>query len=111
MTAPRSTEQARFEQIRALTEVSRALTGATSIDQVLRLAVDRAAEMLGAESAVLMLADDDGLLRVHATHGVTDERVAEFTEPLAETLVRRLQGLFDYVPEQSFLSVPLVAQG
>jgi phosphoserine phosphatase RsbU/P len=111
MTAPRSTEQARFEQIRALTEVSRALTCATSTEQVLRLAVERAAELLRADSAILMLADDDGLLRVRATHGVTDERVTEFSEPLAETLVRRLEGLFDYVPEHSFLSVPLVAQG
>src|SRR5215216_4289256 len=111
MTNPGPSEQARFEQIRALTEVSRALTCATSTEQVLRLAVDRAAELLGADSALLMLADDDGLLRVRATHGVDDERLAEFSEPLAESLVHRLEGLFDYVPEHAFLSVPLVAQG
>jgi GAF domain-containing protein len=112
MTAPWYTEHSRFEQIRALTEVSRALTCATSIEEVLRLAVDRAAELLGAESAVLMLADEpDGLLRVRATHGLPHDRVAEFREPFAETLVRRLEGLFDYLPEQCFLSVPLVVQG
>jgi sigma-B regulation protein RsbU (phosphoserine phosphatase) len=111
MTASRPTEPPGFEKIRALTDVSRALTRATSTEQVLRLAVERAADLLEADSAVLMLTDNDGLLRVRATHGVSAERVAEFSEPLAETLVRRLQGLFDYVPENSFLSVPLIAQG
>src|SRR5688500_11323411 len=111
MTAPRPAEPAGFEKIRALTDVSRALTRATSTEEVLRLAVERAAYLLEAESAVLMLTDEDGLLRVRATHGVSAERVAEFSEPLAETLVRRLQGLFDYVPENCFLSVPLIAQG
>lgn len=111
MTAPRPTEPPRFEQIRALTEVGRALTRANSTEQVLRLAVDRAAELLDGDSAVIMLADDDGLLRVRATHGVSDDRVAEFSEPLDETLVRRLRGLFDYPSDHCFLSVPLVVQG
>jgi signal transduction histidine kinase len=101
----------RFEQLRKLTEISRALTYTTALDDVLRLAAGRAAELLDAESALLMLADAEGLLRVRATHGVTDEAVERFREPLDETLIRRLQGLLDVFDPGCFLGVPLVAHG
>jgi signal transduction histidine kinase len=101
----------RFEQLRKLTEISRALTYTTALDDVLRLATERAAELLDAESALLMLADAEGLLRVRATHGVQSAALERFREPLDETLVHRLQGLLDvFVPER-FLGVPLVAHG
>ena len=60
----------RYEQLRCLTEISRALTYTTGSEEVLTLATTRAAELLDAESAVLMLADEGGSLRVRATHGV-----------------------------------------
>lgn len=100
-----------LERLRMLTEVSRALTYATSIDEVLGLAVKRAAELVGAGKSLVMLTDEDGLLVVRAAHGVEDARVQEFREPLNETLVSRLQGLLDYQSAESFLSVPLVVQG
>ena len=65
-----SREERRAEQLRKLTEISRALTYATALDQVLRLAVARAAEILEAEGALLMLTDEEGLLQLGATHGV-----------------------------------------
>jgi phosphoserine phosphatase RsbU/P len=111
MLSPLSDDTRRFEQIRKLTEVSRALTYATSLADVLRLAVDRAAELLEAEQAVVMLTDADGLLQVRAAHGVDDELVREFHEPLNETLIGRLQGLFGGVRQECFLGVPLVVQG
>ncbi|HET8657168.1 MAG TPA: HAMP domain-containing sensor histidine kinase [Longimicrobiaceae bacterium] len=101
----------RAEQFRKLTEVSRALTYATSLDEVLRLAVDRAAELLDGEQAVLMLQDEHGLLHVRAAHGVGSEAVERFREPLDESLTKRLQGLFGYGREECFLGVPLVAKG
>jgi signal transduction histidine kinase len=101
----------RLAQIRKLTEISRALTYTTALDEVLRLAADRAAELLDAESALLMLTDADGFLRVRATRGVQDEVLERFREPLDETLVRRLQGLLDISSPQCFLGVPLVAHG
>jgi phosphoserine phosphatase RsbU/P len=106
-----SDDARRFEQIRKLTEVSRALTYATSLADILRLTVDRAAELLEADQAVVMLTDEDGLLHVRAAHGVEDERIREFREPLNETLVGRLQGLFGGVSAECFLGVPLVAHG
>jgi phosphoserine phosphatase RsbU/P len=106
-----TTNLARLERLRTLTEVSRALTYATSIEDVLDLTVQRAAQLMGADKALIMLTDPDGLLTVRAAHGIDPDRVGELREPLTETLIRRLQGLLDYPLPQCFLSVPLVAQG
>jgi signal transduction histidine kinase len=99
-----------FDQLRRLTEISRALTYTTSLEQVMRLTVERAAELLDAESAVLMLADGDGLLQVRATHGITEQRVTRFRAPLNDELIGRLQGLLG-VAEDCFSGVPLVVGG
>jgi phosphoserine phosphatase RsbU/P len=111
MSASHHRGEDRFERLRTLTEVSRALTYTTSIEEVLELAVERAAGLMGADKALLMLTDDDGLLVVRAAFGLDPDRISEFREPLNETLIRRLQGLMDNPSEESFLSVPLVAQG
>lgn len=111
MSTPLDASEKRFERLRTLTEVSRALTYTTSIDEVLQLAVTRAADMVDADQALIMLTDADGLLSVRASHGVDEERVTAFREPLNETLIRRLQGLLDHPAKDSFLSVPLVAKG
>jgi phosphoserine phosphatase RsbU/P len=105
------TSTARLERLRTLTEVSRALTYATSIEDVLDLTVQRAAQLMGADKALIMLTDSDGLLTVRAAHGIDPDRVGELREPLTETLIRRLQGLLDYPMPECFLSVPLVVQG
>jgi phosphoserine phosphatase RsbU/P len=105
------TNMERLDRLRALTEVSRALTYATSIDEVLELAVQRAAQLMGADRSVIMLNDGDGLLVVRAAYGLDRERVRELREPLSETLIQRLQGLLDYPSPDCFLSVPLVVQG
>ena len=100
-----------FEQLRRLTEISRALTYTTSLDQVTRLTVERGAELLDAEAAVLMLPDAEGLLHVRAAHGVAEERVARFRAPLlSDELIGRLQGLLA-VPDDYFVAVPLVVGG
>jgi phosphoserine phosphatase RsbU/P len=111
MTSRTPAPDDRPEQLRKLTEISRALTYTTALDEVLRLATDRAAALLGADRALLMLTDDEGLLRVRATHGVRSEAVARFHEPLDETLIRRLQGLLGVISPECFLGVPLVAHG
>ena len=51
-------------QIRKLTEVSRAITYAASLDEVFQLTVDRAAELLAADRSLLMVTNKDGLLAV-----------------------------------------------
>jgi phosphoserine phosphatase RsbU/P len=99
-----------FAQLRRLTEISRALTYTTSLEQVARLAVERGAELLDASAAVLMLADEEGLLQVRAAHGIPDERVVRFGAPLTDEVIERLRGLFD-VNEENLIAVPLVVGG
>ena len=99
-----------FAQLRRLTEISRALTYTTSLEQVTRLTVERGAELLGAQAAVLMLPDAEGLLHVRAAHGIDEERVARFRAPLNDEVVERLQGLLA-VPDDCFIAVPLVVGG
>jgi phosphoserine phosphatase RsbU/P len=101
----------RFNRLRTLTEVSRALTYTTSIDEVLKLAVERAAELMGADKSLIMLTDADGLLAVRCAFGIDEARLAGLHEPFTESLIRRLQVLLDYPTEECFLSVPLVVQG
>ena len=49
--------QPAVEQLRLLSQFGRSLTYATSLDQVARLTVERAADLLGASAAVIMLSD------------------------------------------------------
>ena len=99
-----------FAQLRRLTEISRALTYSTSLDQVAWLTVERGADLLDAAAAVLMLPDAQGMLHVRAAHGIAEERVARFRAPLADEVIGRLQGLFA-VSDDCFIAVPLVVGG
>ena len=99
-----------FAQLRRLTEISRALTYTTSLDQVTRLAVERGAELLDGSASVLMLSDVDGILHVRAAHGIPEERVSRFSAPLADDMIERLQALLE-VPEDRWIAVPLVVGG
>lgn len=107
---PFDTADPALAQLRRLTEISRALTYTTSMEQVTRLTVERGAELLDAEAAVLMLADAEGLLHVRAAHGIDEARVARFRAPLSDEVFGRLQGLLA-VPDDCFLAVPLVVGG
>jgi sigma-B regulation protein RsbU (phosphoserine phosphatase) len=104
------TEEYHLQQIRKLTELSRALTYAVSLDEVFQLTVDRAVDLLAAEKSLLLLAGDDGLLTLRSSHGVDATLVERFHEPFNEAVVPRLAKLLDARPE-SFLVVPLVVAG
>ena len=94
-----------------LTAVSRALTYAVSLDEVLEITVDCAVDLLDAERVVLMMLEDDGLLRIRAQRGVEPEVAERFREPLDESLIGRLSGVFGPTAAGSFLGVPLVVRG
>jgi sigma-B regulation protein RsbU (phosphoserine phosphatase) len=98
------------EQLRKLLSINRAFSYTTSLDEVARLTVDQAAELLSAPCAVLMLQDTGDLLQVRASHGVAPERVARFRAPLSDETIERLHGLLE-VPGGHLLAVPLVARG
>ena len=99
-----------LEQLRQLTEVGRALTYTTSVEQVAQLTVERSARLLGGTTAVLMLADEDGRLAVRATHGVSEERLGRFGSSVIDETDERLHGLLEGRNDTS-LAVPLVAGG
>jgi sigma-B regulation protein RsbU (phosphoserine phosphatase) len=111
MTSPAPSPDRRAEQLRGLTEISRALTYTTTVGEVLRLAADRTAELLQADRALLMLADENGLLRVRASKGVDEAALRRYGDSPRETLARRLQGLLGAYAPESFMGVPLVARG
>jgi signal transduction histidine kinase len=94
-----------------LTRLSRAFTNAHSLDEILRLAVEQAAELLGTDRAVLMLTDDDGRLRVRAAQGIDQAALDRFDDPLSESLVSRLIGLLGSQRASGFVGVPLVTRG
>lgn len=110
MTVGTPAEDHRTQQIRKLTEVSRALTYAATLDEVLQLTVARAADLLLAEKALLLVANGDGLLVLRSSHGVDPALAERFREPLSEALVPRLARLLDAQPE-TLLAVPLVMAG
>ncbi len=103
-------DDGRFEQLRKLTDISRAFTYTTSFDEVARLTAARGADLLGASGTVVMLHDGDGLLQVRAAHGIDEERVARFRAPLTDEVIGRLQGLLA-VADDRFIAVPLIVGG
>jgi signal transduction histidine kinase len=103
-------EKHRFQQIRKLTEVSRALTYMATLDEVFQLTTLRAADLLVAEKSLLLVTNDNGLLSLRSSHGIDGTLAQSFHEPLSEALVPRLAVLLDARPED-FLGVPLVVAG
>ena len=103
-------EEHRMQQIRGLTEVSRALSNAATLDEVLQLTVARAVDLLTAERSLLLVANGDGLLTLRSSHGVDPALVERFKEPLSEAVIPHLARLLDAQPE-TFLAVPLVVAG
>jgi signal transduction histidine kinase len=102
-------EDRRLQQVRMLTEVSRALTYASSLDEVLRLTVQRAATIFQTDRAALML-QKDGVLSVRAAQGIEEETAERFHEPFDERLMPSLQRLLQ-VSADRFLGVPVVVGG
>jgi phosphoserine phosphatase RsbU/P len=100
----------KFEQLRKLSDISRAFTYMTSFDEVARLTATRGADLLGASGTVVMLHDGDGELQVRAAHGIDEQRVTRFRAPLSDEVIGRLQGLFA-VSDERFIAVPLVVGG
>jgi sigma-B regulation protein RsbU (phosphoserine phosphatase) len=103
-------DEQRLQQFRRLTEVSRALTYAMTSDEILRLATERAAELLDTTKSILLLTDEEGVLSVRASFGLDAEITRRYHEPLTEKLIGQLQQLLD-VPPDRFLGVPMVVGG
>ena len=97
--------------LRKLTQLSRAVAQAASLDEILQLAASQAAAILDADQTMVMLLGDDGLAHVRACEGLDEARVSGFTGPLDERLIGRVAHLLVAGSSRSFMAVPLIVQG
>jgi PAS domain S-box-containing protein len=99
------------ELLRALTQISRAVSNAASLEPIMRLGVEQAARLLGAERSILVLTEPDGRLRIRASYGLDDPDTEPFAGVLDESLIDRLAPVLGETTAERILAVPLVVRG
>ena len=93
-----------------LAAINRAITTSLDFNEVLRLIVGNAAELFAADNSLLLLTEDDGLLRIRAAH--PDSRtVSEFAGPMEESVIGDLSRHLKLDPVQELVTVPIVVGG
>jgi two-component system, cell cycle sensor histidine kinase and response regulator CckA len=97
--------------LRKLTQLSRAVAQAASLDDILQLAATQAAMILEADQTLLMLVGDDGLAHVRASEGIDPAAMASLSGKLNENLIQSLERKLVGSSDRSFLAVPLIVQG
>src|SRR4051812_11281935 len=100
----------RTGQLKTLSEIGRALTYTTSLDEVAHVTIERGAALVDAAGAVLMLSDERGQMYVRATWGVPEAKVNRFQAPTTGETIERPHGLLG-VSDERFVAVPLVVGG
>jgi signal transduction histidine kinase/ActR/RegA family two-component response regulator len=97
--------------LRRLTQLSRAVAQAASLDEILQLAATHAVQILAADQTLVMLVGDDGLAHVRASEGMTPGVAASLSGPLDEGLISKLKRVLVGSSQRSFLAIPLIVQG
>jgi two-component system, cell cycle sensor histidine kinase and response regulator CckA len=97
--------------LRKLTQLSRAIAQAESLDDILQLAASQAAVILEADQTLVMLVGDDGLAHMRACHGIDRAIAASLSGILNEQLIGGLQETLVGSGDRSFMAVPLIVQG
>jgi two-component system, cell cycle sensor histidine kinase and response regulator CckA len=97
--------------LRKLTQLSRAVAQAASLDHILQLAAAHAATILDADQTLLMLVGDDGLAHVRASEGVAAGVAGSLSGRLDEKLIERVERALTGSSARSFIAVPLIVQG
>lgn len=111
LEADADAEAPRLRRLRKLTQVSRALTNAISLDQVLSLTVAEAVQLLDGSRAALLLYDLEGHLQVRATHAITEELVTRPDEGPEASLERLLSAALGEAFDENAVAVPLIVSG
>jgi PAS domain S-box-containing protein len=93
-----------------LAAINRAITTSLDFNEVLRVIVDHATELFFADNSLLLLAEDDGLLRVRAAHA-DNETIREFVGPMEESVIRDLSQHLKLAPGKALVTVPVLADG
>jgi len=66
-----------FEDMRAILEVSLAINSSLVLDDILRIVMQKAIELLSAERGFIMLLDDRSELKVKIAHNIQNEQMSE----------------------------------
>jgi PAS domain S-box-containing protein len=93
-----------------LAAINRAITTSLNFNEALGLIVDNAAELFAADNSLLLLADDDGILRIRAAH-VGGPTISEFAGLMEESVIRDLSRHLKLDPAKALITVPIVAHG
>jgi signal transduction histidine kinase/CheY-like chemotaxis protein len=97
------------EELWQLAVINRAISSSLDFAEVLNLIVDKAAELLDADTVVLLLADGDGVLQARAAAGGLRERVNGFAAPMREAALTDLASALG-VTDERLLAAPLVSE-
>lgn len=103
-----NTVKSSFDRLAA---INRSITTSLDFSEALRLIVVNAAELFSADTSLLLLAEDDGVLHVRAAHGLDDARIPAFSGPMEESVIRNLSRHLNLAPPQELVTVPIVADG
>jgi PAS domain S-box-containing protein len=98
------------EPSQRLAEINRAITNSLNFDEVLDLIVENAAQLVGARVCSLLLVDQDERLRIRAARGVPAELIRKFAGRTEEDVVKELQISLDIGPEETLITVPVIAK-
>jgi PAS domain S-box-containing protein len=98
------------EPYKRLAEINRAITSSLNFDQVLKLIVENAAHLVDAHISLLLIADDEGYLKIRASHGVND-KVDQFAGRMEEDVISDLHQLLELRPTDRITCVPVMAKG
>jgi PAS domain S-box-containing protein len=102
------TEKRSFDRLAA---INRAITTSLNFREVLELIVVNAAELFSARTSLLLLAEDDGRLRVRAAHGRDADKVQDFSGDMQESVMTELCRLLELQSLSELVTVPIVVSG
>ncbi|HCX31892.1 MAG TPA: hypothetical protein DHU55_19305 [Blastocatellia bacterium] len=94
-----------------LAAINRSITTSLNFNEALRLIVVNAAELFSADTSLLLLVEDDGILRVKAAHGVESANIPDFSGSMEESVIRNLSIHLNLEPAKELVTVPIVADG
>lgn len=97
------------EELWQLAVINRAIGSSLDFAEVLNLIVDKAAELLDADTVVLLLADSEGVLQARAAAGALRERVSGFAAPMREATLIDLASVLG-VADERLRAAPVVGE-
>jgi PAS domain S-box-containing protein len=95
---------------RRLAEINRAITTSLNFDEVLDLIAVNAAQLVEARVCLLLLADNDGQLRVRAARGANADLIRDFAGQMDEDVIEQLRTVLEIEKKETLVSVPVIAK-